>query len=207
MFYPFCFPASQQVLGKRWYAWRRTDKPVKTQELCQYMWAKHMPQNLSNPWFGERDPEWNVGVLRVCFYWKIINNWVLGEMTVGPEKMCHFFDYLADPGISFRCYSSAGDTLNFFPWKSSWRETTYLHWSTLKIVIVISHGLVQALELVLLKMPAQRASIMGDMIEYRKKTECERINSFILSHPGYSHNFKQTYWLPVLSPSKDWTQS
>ncbi len=53
------------------------------------------------------------------------------------------------------------------------------------------HRLTQTLELVLLKMPAQRASITRDVIEFREQAECERINEFILSHPACSHYFKQ----------------
>jgi hypothetical protein len=52
-------------------------------------------------------------------------------------------------------------------------------------------GLAQTLELIFLKMPAQRASIMLNIIEYREKVEWERINEFIPSHQICSHNFKQ----------------
>ena len=53
------------------------------------------------------------------------------------------------------------------------------------------HRPTQTLELVLLKMPAQRASITRDVIEYREKAKWDRINEFILSHPAFSHYFKQ----------------
>ena len=58
--------------------------------------------------------------------WNIQNRWVW-ERTGGLEKRRHFFDYSAEPDTYFRWYSSAGDILNFFPWKSSWWETGGKH--------------------------------------------------------------------------------
>ncbi len=53
------------------------------------------------------------------------------------------------------------------------------------------HRPTQTLELVLLKMPTQWASITRDVIEYREKAERERINEFILFRSAFSPNFKQ----------------
>ena len=76
--------------------------------------------------------------------------------------------------------------------KVFWTQIAQIGWITLEEFLATDpHRLTQTLELILLKMPTQWASITRDVIEYREKAKRERINEFILSHSAFSHNFKQ----------------